>query len=118
MNAAMGYLKGIEEHDSGAWGYGRQIPRADLRKPMLELCPLLINEYGIVPVAERTAIARVWMGWPAFDVRICKFEFDQWLAACDVTVNADYAASHVEETVKVILTERNKEMEGSTKCEE
>ena len=29
-----------------------------------------------------TSSAGVWTGWPPFDVRICKFEMEQWLNAC------------------------------------
>ena len=25
----------------------------------------------------------MWTGWPIFDVRICQFEKDQWMAAYD-----------------------------------
>ncbi len=83
VDAAMGYMKGVEEHGDGDWGYGRQIVRADLRKPMVELCPLRLDEDGIEAAVEKTSTARVWLGWPVFDVKICKFEMDQWLAACD-----------------------------------
>ncbi len=36
VDAAMGYMKGFEQRSNGDWKFGRQIVRADLRKPMLE----------------------------------------------------------------------------------
>ena len=30
------------------------------------------------------------MGWPPFDVHICKFEMEQWLKACDIDVAAQH----------------------------
>ena len=87
VDAAMGHMKGFEESKKGELGYGRQIVRADLRRPMVELCPFYVNEDGIGAVLKKTGTARVWQGWPVFDVEICKFEMDQWLAASHINVN-------------------------------
>ncbi len=35
---------------------------------------------------SREKTARIWKGWPPFDVRFCKFEMEQWLGACDIDV--------------------------------
>ncbi len=77
MDAAIRCMRGIEKKDDGDLGYGRQILKADLHKPMVELSPLCENEDRMEPEVEKTGTARVWMGWPPFDVRICKFELDQ-----------------------------------------
>ncbi len=125
VDSAMGYMKGTEEHDDGDWGYGRQILKADLHEPMIELCPLRVNEDGIEPEVEKTTNARVWMGWPAFDVRICKFELEQWLSACDLSLNGaleeeerwstEYEVSRVEKVIKAIISEENEGMGEVTK---
>ncbi len=80
VDSAMGYMKGLEETDIGNCGYGRKIVRADLRKPIVEISPLRVNEDGIEPEVQETTTARVWMGWLPFHEGICKFELDQWLA--------------------------------------
>ena len=38
-------------------------------------------------IVERTGTARVWEGWPPFDMRVCKFEMDEWMNACGVDWN-------------------------------
>ncbi len=123
VDAAMGCLKGIEENDDGDLGYGRQILKADLRKPMVELSPLRVNKDGMEPEVEKTTVARVWMGWPPFDVRICKFELDQWFTACNVKLNgglerrerstAEDEVSRFEEMMIRVISEENTEVETS-----
>ena len=78
VDAAMGCMKGFEEGKNGEKGYERKIVCANLRKPMVEMCPLLMDGDGIEKIVARTSTARIWMGWPPFEVRICKFEVDQW----------------------------------------
>ncbi len=82
VDAAMGWMKGFEEGKDGKRGYGRKIVKAELRKPMVELCPLHVRYDEIEEVVQKTRTTRVWTGWPVFDVRICKVEVDQWLGAC------------------------------------
>ncbi len=57
----------------GKWhekkGYDRKTVRADLRNPMVEMCPFIM-ENGKREVIEETRTARVWTGWSAFDVAI------------------------------------------------
>ncbi len=128
VDAAMGCLKGIEENDDGDLGYGRQILKADVRKPMVELSPLCVNEDGMEPEVEKTDTARVWMGWPPFDVRICKFELDQWFNACNVKLNgglerkerstAEDEVSRFEEMMIRVISEENAEVETSTQGDE
>ncbi len=82
---------------------------------MVELCPLRVNQDGIEPAVDKTNIVRVWTGWLAFDVRVCKFECDQWLAACDVDLNrarerkehwrAEDELSRVEQVMKQMISE-------------
>ncbi len=98
----MGCMKGAEESGNGDCGYGRHIVRADLRKPMVELSPLHLNEDGIEAVVEQTHSARVSLGWPVFDIRICKFEIEQWLAACDVNVNRNIGYENRRKAEKAI----------------
>ncbi len=87
VNVAMGCMKGAEENGNCDCGYGRHIVRADLRQPIVELSPMHLNEDGIEAVVEQTRSVRVCLGWPVFDVRVWKFEIEQWLAACDDNVN-------------------------------
>ncbi len=109
VDAAMGCMKGFEEGGNGKWGYGRKIMRANLRRPMVEMCPLRIDGDGIEKTVSRTSTARMWMGWPAFDVRICKFEVEQWLDACDVNIRGDKIADReverVESVIKAVISE-------------
>ena len=81
VDAAMGYMAGYNYRGGGKGEYERKIRRADLRDPMLALCPLRMNDEGRV---IETSNAVVWMGWPPFDFHICKFEMEQWLKACDI----------------------------------
>ncbi len=117
VDAAMGYMKGLEEKGDGDSGYGRQILRVDLRKPIVELCPLRMNLYGMNPVVQKTNTARAWTGWPAFDVRICMFEFEQCLAACDVNMMGECVPHHeikrVENMIEAMKSEENEDMSGS-----
>ena len=81
LDAAMGFMAGYNDRGGGKLKYERNIRRADLRDGMVTLCPLRTDhDKGVV----ETSIVQVWMGWPPFDVHICKFEMEQWLNACDV----------------------------------
>ncbi len=85
---------------------------------MVELCPLRLNEKAIDETVEKTKTTRIWMGWPIFDVHICKFEVDQWVNACGVHLR-DWAGSvevsNFGTVMKTILEEETKE-EVSTRC--
>ncbi len=59
VNAALGCLKGFEEAVGGEKSYGRKIMRADLRKPMVELCPLRAQDYRTEKPVKKTCTARV-----------------------------------------------------------
>ncbi len=62
-DAAMGCMKGAEERGDGDLGYGRQIVRADLRKPMLELCPLRFAEDELYSLSvDENGIESDWDG--------------------------------------------------------
>ena len=115
VDAAMGCMKRFEESRNGELGYGRKIVRADLRKPMVELCPLLVNGDGEGAVVKKTSITRVWTGWTAFDMRICKFEVEQWLDACDLDIRKDWVSEgvlkSVEGVLKAIIYTENEEAE-------
>ncbi len=123
VDAAMGCLKGIEEIENSDYGYGRQIVRTDLRKPVVELCPLRVHGHGIDATVKRTSTARVWTGWPPFDTQICQFELDQWLAACDVNLNGaleeeerritEDEVSRLERVIEEIASGENAEMDVS-----
>ncbi len=124
VDAAMGCMRGIEEKEEDKLGYGRQILKADLRKPMVQLSPLRVNEDGMEPEVEKTTTARVWMGWPPFDVSICKFELDQWFAACNANLTgrlerkersiAENEASRIKKIIEDVLREENTEAKSST----
>ncbi len=123
VDAAMGYMKGFEVHDDGDFGYGRQIARADLRKPMVELCPLRVSDDVIEPIVKRTDSARMWTGWPPFDVQICKFELEQWFNACDTNLrlviegvgfwSAEREVRSVERVIEAVVSEENVEVKAS-----
>ena len=57
----------------------RRIIQADLQEPVVKMSPL--PDANSRELGERRGIAHVWMGWPPFDMRICKFEMDQWFSA-------------------------------------
>ncbi len=84
IDAGMGCFKAWNKRDGAAMSYKRTVVRGDLREPMVEFCPLRDDGNGNV---GRTDTARIWMGWPVFDVNICKFEVEQWLTACGINVN-------------------------------
>ncbi len=82
---------------------------------MVDMCPLHVDGDGNV---EKTGTARVWMGWPVSDVKICKFEVDQWLSACEINLNALqflYEKSEADDEVK--RAERILEAIIFTKCD-
>ncbi len=109
VDAAMGCMKGFEEGKNGKCGYGRKIVRANLRKPMVEMCPLLMDGDGIENIVARKSTARIWMGWPPFEVGICKFEVDQWLDACDLNIRrgwqADQEVARVSGIINAVISE-------------
>ena len=86
VEAAMGFMDGYSDRGGSKGGYQRKIIPADLRDPIVELCPLQTDEDNRVVGANEV---RVWMGWPPFDVRICKFEMEQWLKAFNIGSPAD-----------------------------
>ncbi len=112
VDAAMGYIKGC----------GRDIVRPDLSKPMLELCPLRMNE------DERTKTVRVWQGWPVFDMQICKFELEQWLDPCDINLSMDLEQEErldacdkiewAEGEIGTVVWPEDEEMQGSKQFSE
>ncbi len=113
-DAVMGYMKGMEE---SGWGYGRQVVRPDLHRPMVELCPLRVDGRGIESVVKKTSTARIWL-----------FEMDQWLAACDVNVNedmsfgarltADGEVGQAENEIQQIVRGESEDVEDSTQHSE
>ena len=111
VDVAMGCMKGLEE-GADEPGFGKQVVRGDLSRPMVELCPLRVNEEAVGVTVKKTSTARIWMGWPVFDIGICKFEVEQWLDSCDVHLRNRMASeeiSRVEAVIKTILSEENKE---------
>ena len=81
VDAAMGFMAGYNYRGGGKGEYERRIRRADLRDTIVKLSPLRTGEDERV---IKTSLVEVWMGWPPFDVHICKFEMEQWLNACDI----------------------------------
>ena len=81
VDAVMGFMAGYNERRRGKVKYDRKIRRADLREQTVELCPLRMDSEETV---IKTRCVRVWLGWPPFDVHICKSEIEQWLNACDI----------------------------------
>ena len=101
VDAAMGFMAGYNDLGGGQVKYERKIRRADLRDGMVELCPLRTDDEERV---IETSSVEVWVGWPPFDVHICKFEMEQWLKACDIDLAAhrteDWdSCEHVDEEV-------------------
>ena len=89
VDAAMGFMAGYNDA-CGRMGYERKTRRADLQDAIVELCPLRVDDYERV---IETSKVRVWMGWPPFDVHICKFETEQWLNAFDIDLAAHRLAN-------------------------
>ena len=85
VDAVMGFMAGYNDRGGGKVKYDRKIRRSDLRDGMVSLCPMRTNDDERV---VETSIVGVWMGWPPFDVHICKFEMEQWLKACDIDLSA------------------------------
>ena len=92
VDAAMGFMAGYNYRGAGIVIYLRRIRRANLRDGIVELCPLRTDYDGRV---IETSSVGVWMGWPPFDVHICKFEMEQWLKACDIDLAAHRLVSEV-----------------------
>ncbi len=113
-NGELIYLKGFEEDKKSQLGYGRRIVRPDLLKPLVDMCPLRVDESAIEPVLEKTSTVRVWTGWSAFDVQICKFEFDQLFAASYVNVKGGWTSEReverVEELIEAMKPKESKHM--------
>ena len=81
----MGFMAEYNDRGDGKVEYERKIRRADLRDGTVALCPLRTNDEARV---RETNSLKVWIGWPPFDVHICKFEMEQWLKACDIDLAA------------------------------
>ena len=69
----------MEELGQGTMNGGRSMIQADLREPVVRMSPL--PDEDSQELGERTGMAHVWTGWQPFDIRICKFEIDQWFTA-------------------------------------
>ena len=82
VDTAMGIMKGLGQ---GTMNNDRRIRQADLRRPLVRMSPL--PDENLRESGERIGIAHVWMGWPPFDTRICKFEIDQWFNAYNINMN-------------------------------
>ena len=85
VDAAMGFMAEYNGRGGGKVKYERKIRRADLRDGMVKLCPLRTDDEERV---VETSIVGVWMGWPPFDVGICKYEMEQWLKAFNIDLAA------------------------------
>ncbi len=121
VDAAMGCIKGFEEGRDGELGYGRRVVRTQLGNSVVEFSPLFVNKDGIgeSSVLERTSTARVWMGWPPFDLQICKFEVDQWLNACKIDLTnwrTGDAIERFEGVIEAIISSYSEEVEALTHC--
>ena len=81
----MGFMSGHNGRGDGKVKYERKIRRADLRDGIVTLCPLRTDDDERL---VETSSVGVWMGWPPFDVHICKFEMEQWLKACEIDLAA------------------------------
>ncbi len=81
VDAAMGFMKGFDERVDVSKTDERRIMRPNLQQGIVELSPLHQVDNRR---CKETNTARIWMGWPAFDVRICKFEMEQLLAVCGI----------------------------------
>ncbi len=75
---AMQSMKGFDENPAGKSTYEQMIVRADLRELMAVLCPL---HWGVDGAPRKTSTARILLGWPLFDLRICRFEVEQLLTS-------------------------------------
>ncbi len=105
VDAAMGSLRGLEYDDDVVLNRKRRIIRADLREPVVEMSPLLeVCDGNLI----RTGTSRIWLGWPAFDIRICKFEMDQLLAASDIGLE-EYHSENMSPGQKLTSGEEERE---------
>ena len=109
VDTAMGIMKGLGQ---GKMKNDRRIRQADLREPVVKMSPLPV-ENSREP-SERSGIAQVWMGWPPFDMRICKYEIDQWHNAKNINlqnpVNQDLSYEEWEQAERVLETIFNMDM--------
>lgn len=85
VDAAMGSMKGYDECTSAKLKLQRTIGQTNLREPIVEICPLYRKNDSSV---QETRAVGVWMGWLPFDVQICQFEVEHWLAACNINLAA------------------------------
>ena len=126
MEELVGRSPRIHEGIRGGQGwkvrYGQKIVRTELGKPMVELCPLLVNEDGVEPVVRKTSTVRVWTVWPAFDMQICKFEVERWLDACDVHIRRDKLSdrelARVDGIINSVLSECSLKRGENMRCTE
>ncbi len=120
VDAAMGCMRGFEEGHSGELGYGRKIVQANLRKPLVKVGSLE-NKDVIAAIDERASKALVWTGWPAFDVRICKFELKQLLDVCEVNLGylgTDEVMKDVEKAIEPVVSAENDEIDVPTSADQ
>ncbi len=123
VDARMGCMKAWSERDGADLSHKRTIMRGDLREQIVELCPLCEDENGNV---IRTDTAWIWMGWSVFDENICKFEVEQWLAACGINVptiedkfEADREVERCELLLQAIVSAESKRgvrLQSMTNC--
>ena len=96
-DAMVGLLRGLVICDSTRSEYLDRLPhrsidalslkRPNLSEPMLELCPFYEKRESGELI--QTDVVRVWTGWPPFDSRVFKFEFDQWLESIGMDMNSE-----------------------------
>ncbi len=77
---------------------------------------------------ERMRNVRIWHGCPPFDVKICMFEVEQWLAASynDISIDLEHGGqrnvqdevAEVERKIIQIVWAENEKFEGSTQNSE
>ncbi len=64
------------------------------------------------------------MGCLPFDLEICKFEWDEWFAACDININGElerkegsrsfFQVLDFQSMMKLMISEENKAVEALT----
>ncbi len=93
--------------------------RADLQRLLVELCQLLFKEETSDETVEKTKTTRIWMEWPVFYVRMCKFEVDHGVGVCGIYLRdweGSEGVSNVRTVIKTITEEETKKEEVSPRC--
>ncbi len=83
--------KGFEEGKNGKWEYGQKIVRGNLRKPMVEICPLRMGGMELTELRSRRA--QLECGW---DIQrsMWDYEYSKWTIGCVLVTHTPVLKLH------------------------